>query len=463
MIFLKHILNKKNKSKIISLNNEEISIKKEILKHFSFILNLKKKNLILILCNNNHQSILCYLATIASGNVAMLIDENTDQIKLQKYIKKYKPNYLFTKKKDFLAKDFLSKFHYDGYNLRKIDKNYKIHKDLILLLPTSGTTGSQKFVRISKVNLNINTQSICKIKKLDSNDICITTMPFQYTFGMSIVNSHILSNSKIILNNESLFSKIFWQKMNKFKVSNFGHVPFGLEILRRLNFQKIALKNLRLIYQAGGKLDDELWKYFVELCEKKKIDFIPMYGATEATSRMSFLEKKFLKSKIGCIGKGLENTKMYLKRVKKGKGEIVFEGKNVSMGYANSFKDLKRGNNNKYKLFTRDIGYYDEDNYIYIIDRNDHFIKINGVRINIIDIQNFLKANFFGIITIKGKNKIIIFFDKKSINKIAIQKELLKRFEINPNNVYFKFIKKIPTINNKINYKKLEQIVKNEN
>ena len=153
----------------------------------------------------------------------------------------------------------------------KINKNYAIHKDLILLLPTSGTTGSQKFVRISKINLNINTQSICKIKKLDSNDICITTMPFQYTFGMSIVNSHILSNSKIILNNESLFSKIFWQKMNKFKVSNFGHVPFGLEILRRLNFQKITLKNLRLIYQAGGKLDDELWRYFVELCEKKKL------------------------------------------------------------------------------------------------------------------------------------------------------------------------------------------------
>ena len=288
-------------------------------------------------------------------------------------------------------------------------------------------------------------------------------MPFQYTFGMSIVNSHILSNSKIILNNESLFSKIFWQKMNKFKVSNFGHVPFGLEILRRLNFQKITLKNLRLIYQAGGKLDDELWRYFVELCEKKKIDFIPMYGATEATSRMSFLEKKFLKSEIGCVGKGLENTKMYLKSVKKGKGEIIFEGKNVSMGYANNFQDLKRGNNNKYKLFTRDIGYYDKDNYIYIIDRNDHFIKINGVRINIVDIQNFLKTNFFGTITIKGKNKIIIFFDKKSINKNAIKKELLKRFEINPNNVYFKFIKKIPTTNNKINYKKLEQIFKNEN
>ena len=463
MNFLKHILSKNNKSEIISLNHEVISIKKEILKHFSFILNLKKKNLIFIFFNNNHQSILCYLATIASGNVAMLIDENTDQIKLQKYIKNYKPNYLFTKKKDFLDKDFFSELHYDNYNLFKINKNYSIHKDLILLLPTSGTTGSQKFVRISKLNLNINTQSICKIKKLDSNDICITTMPFQYTFGMSIVNSHIFSNSKIILNNDSLFNKIFWQKMIKFKVSNFGHVPFGLEILRKLNFKKIALKSLRLIYQAGGKLDDELWRYFVELCEKKKIDFIPMYGATEATSRMSFLEKKFLKSKIGCIGKGLDNTKMYLSRVKKGKGEIIFEGKNVSMGYANNFKDLSKGNYNKYKLFTKDIGYYDEDKYIYIIDRNDQFIKINGIRINILDIQNFLKTNFFGTIAIKGRNRIIIFFDKKSINQNLIKKEFLKRFEINPNNVYFKFIKKIPTINNKINYKKLKQIVINEN
>ena len=126
-------------------------------------------------------------------------------------------------------------------------------------------------------------------------------------------------------------------------------------------------------------------------------------------------------------------------------------------------KILSKGNYNKYKLFTKDIGYYDEDKYIYIIDRNDQFIKINGIRINILDIQNFLKTNFFGTIAIKGRSKIIIFFDKKSINQNLIKKEFLKRFEINPNNVYFKFIKKIPTINNKINYKKLKQIVINEN
>ena len=75
------------------------------------------------------------------------------------------------------------------------------------------------------------------------------------------------------------------------------------------------------------------------------------------------------------------------------------------MGYANNFQDLKRGNNNKYKLFTRDIGYYDKDNYIYIIDRNDHFIKINGVRINIVDIQNFLKTNFLAQLQLKVKIK----------------------------------------------------------
>ena len=71
-----------------------------------------------------------------------------------------------------------------------------------------------------------------------------------------MINFLILSNSKIILNNESLFSKIFWQKMNKNKVVISDMFHSVLRFLRRLNFQKITLKNLRLIYQAGGKLDE---------------------------------------------------------------------------------------------------------------------------------------------------------------------------------------------------------------
>ena len=97
---------------------------------------------------------------------------------------------------------------------------------------------------------------------------------------------------------------------------------------------------------------------------------------------------------LGRNGMGKSTSVKSICQMISAKGEIIFEGKNVSMGYANNFKDLSKGNYNKYKLFTKDIGYYDEDKYIYIIDRNDQFIKINGIRINILDIQNFLKTNF---------------------------------------------------------------------
>ena len=73
---------------------------------------------------------------------------------------------MFTKKEDFFAKDFLSKLDYDGYNLLKINKNYAIHKDLILLLPTSGTTGSQKFVKFQKLILTLTLKVYVKLRNL---------------------------------------------------------------------------------------------------------------------------------------------------------------------------------------------------------------------------------------------------------------------------------------------------------
>ena len=72
-------------------------------------------------------------------------------------------------------------------------------------------------------------------------------------------------------------------------------------------------------------------------------------------------------------------------------GEIVFYGENVCLGYAESIKDLYKGDLNKQKLFTGDIGMYDKNGLYFITGRKNKFIKISGFRINIEDIERFLK------------------------------------------------------------------------
>ena len=113
-----------------------------------------------------------------------------------------------------------------------------------------------------------------------------------------------------------------------------------------------------------------------------------MYGQTEASPRMSYLECTKNLKKIGSIGKPLKGSKFLLvdekkKIIKKSFkiGEIIYKGKNVCLGYAASIKDLYKGDVNKGKLFTGDIGYKDNHGYYYLTGRKNRISKIFGLRL----------------------------------------------------------------------------------
>ena len=113
-------------------------------------------------------------------------------------------------------------------------------------------------------------------------------MPAGYSYGLSILNSHLKAESKIVLNNNSIVEKSFGRKMKKFKVNSFGGVPEFYEFLRKLNFEKYVNKNMKYLTQAGGKLNEKDLEYFGKICKKNKIKFYIMYGQTEASPRISF-------------------------------------------------------------------------------------------------------------------------------------------------------------------------------
>ena len=77
------------------------------------------------------------------------------------------------------------------------------------MLTTSGTTQNPKMVRLSGNNLYVNTKCIIDYLKIKSNHSTITTMPMAYSYGLSIINSHIHSGARIILSDKTLFDKIF--------------------------------------------------------------------------------------------------------------------------------------------------------------------------------------------------------------------------------------------------------------
>ena len=82
-----------------------------------------------------------------------------------------------------------------------------MNNNLALLLTTSGTTGSPKLVRLSYKNYENGSKDIISTLKL-KNDSVITTLPFNYTYGNSIINTHLISGVTIILNKFSILEKI---------------------------------------------------------------------------------------------------------------------------------------------------------------------------------------------------------------------------------------------------------------
>ena len=130
---------------------------------------------------------------------------------------------------------------------------------------------------------------ISKSLSISAKDIAITTLPMSYVYGLSIINTHINKGATIVLNTKSIVEKDFWIAMQKHRVTNFGGVPYTYSILERINLTSFNLKHLKYTTQAGGKLNIKTTKKILEEYKKLNIKLFIMYGAAEATARMSCL------------------------------------------------------------------------------------------------------------------------------------------------------------------------------
>lgn len=198
--------------------------------------------------------------------------------------------------------------------------------------------------------------------------------------------------------------KEFWQFFKEAGATSFGGVPYTYEMLDRLRFFRMELPSLRTMTQAGGKLTPELHKKFAEYAKEKDTKFIVMYGQCEATARMGYLPAEKSLEKCGSMGIAIPGGKFHLIDVN-GQyitephvtGELVYEGTNVTLGYAECGEDLIKGDERHGVLQTGDMAQFDEDGYYYIVGRKKRFLKIYGNRVNLDEIDRLVKARFDNI------------------------------------------------------------------
>lgn len=423
----------------------------------------KKKSLIFFQGENNLDSIIAYLGLVNANCTLLMLDSNINESSLLNLYKQYQPDFFFCNDSmynfNFIKKEFKLLKKFEKYILiqKKISQYNPISEDLMLLLPTSGSLGSPKYVKLSYENIYDNINSISNYLNISETNCTITSMPITYSYGLSNLNIHLFSGGSIVINNKSFFDRGFWTSFNNPRIDNFSGVPYHYEILDKMGLSKILSKKIKFITHAGGQLNSKLTKKILEICLELDIQFYSMYGQTEASPRMSYLKLNDNVDKVGSIGKPIQGGKFWIEDGEKKitdsnrVGELFYKGTNVYMGYSNTFEDLKKNKNITNILKTGDLAKFDEDNFWYIEGRKKRIIKIYGERLNLDYMEEKLSDNKYNCVCLDKNNNLYVVSEQK-IEK----EEVSKILSISSNRFQLIKIDKLPrSKNSKILYKEL--------
>lgn len=387
--------------------------------------NLPNRSLMMILCRNDIMTIAGYIGAIRSGIVPIMVNSKVDPQLLKRLYETYRPYAILSPEGLWEGTQL---FHNRGAVLIKTDYNElpNLNDELALLLPTSGSTGSPKLVRQTYSNIRSNTESIIKYLGILDTDTAITSLPLNYTYGLSILNTHLCAGAKIFVTEKTYFDSDIWDIFRKYKISSFGAVPYTFEMLKRLSFFRLDLPDLRYITQAGGKLDTELHLEYAEYMRNKGKEFIVMYGATEATARMAYLPGKYSVEKAGSIGFPIPGGRFEIVDMDgnvisepEKEGELIYYGDNVTPGYAETLDDLAKSDERKGRLETGDMAKFDKDGCYMIVGRKSRFLKIFGNRVNLMDIEQLLKDNGWETACTGQDNKMEIYTVSNDLEGIS--------------------------------------------
>ncbi|MQA60042.1 MAG: AMP-binding protein [Actinophytocola sp.] len=337
-----------------------------------------QRRLVLLAARNDIDSLVSYLAALSSGHPVLLTGPD-DRGRLDALISAYDPDVVFS-----------TVAGHWRMNERRPGSSHELHPDLALLLSTSGTTGSPKLVRLSVANLQSNAAAIADYLGIRDTDRAVTSLPMQYCYGLSVINSNLLAGAALLLTSASVVDDSFWSLVSEHQATSLHGVPYTFDLLDRAGFEHRQLPSLRYVTQAGGRLAPDRVRRYAELGQRDGWRLFVMYGQTEATARMAYLPPELAAERPDAVGVPIPGGAFQLDTAgETTEGELIYHGPNVMLGYATSAADLALGRTVT-SLATGDIARRTPDGIYQVIGRASRFIKPFGLRIDLDEIERLL-------------------------------------------------------------------------
>ncbi len=248
-------------------------------------------------------------------------------------------------------------------------------------------------------NIVANANSICQYLQLTENDIQMVVLPFFYVMGKSLLNTMVAAGGTLVINNKFAFPATVISQMIEEKVTLFSGVPSTYAYLLHrspLKKSRQLLHHLRMVTQAGGHMARSV-KTALREALPDHTQICIMYGATEASARLTWLDPDWFEQKIDSIGRSIPGVKVKILdeqgvEVPPGtKGEVVAGGANIMQGYWRDPKATAKVLDHQ-GYHTGDVGSKDADGFIFLDGRKDNLLKVGGHRINPQEVEDALLA-----------------------------------------------------------------------
>jgi len=264
--------------------------------------------------------------------------------------------------------------------------------DTLMILFTSGSEKEPKGVQLTHKNITSNYESLMKAYKFSSDDIFLANLPYFHIFGQTAnLWVPVAEGMTIVTYANPLDFKTICDIIREEKTTLVAGTPtFFWGYLR--SSKPGDFESVRILLSGADKCPDALRKGFMEKHGKTLLE---AYGATETSPAITV--NTFENNRPGSVGKPIENVLIRVENYETGDeckvgeiGKILVKGDNVMKGYFDDFEQTSLSIRHGW-YDTGDMGYLDEDGYLWHVGRLKRFLKIGGEMVSLIRVEDVLE------------------------------------------------------------------------
>jgi long-chain acyl-CoA synthetase len=409
-----------------------------------------RRELVFCLCGGDAATVIGYLSAVRAGHAVALLDAAARAELTEALIDRYRPAFVVHSNDGQTP----------GVRQRSDATGPGLADELAVLLSTSGSTGSPKLVRLAYRNIEANANSIVEFLEIDERERAIQSLPIHYSYGLSVLNSHLAAGASVILTPHSIMRPDFWADAARWQATSFAGVPYSYAILERTGLLRKAMPDtMRTLTSSGGRFAPESIIQLHELMSERGGRLLVMYGQTEATARISYVPPEALPEKAHTIGIPIPRGRLSIRCGNQEmaepdvEGELIYEGPNVMLGYAEHQEDLALGDALNGHLHTGDLGSFDDDGFFRLTGRTKRIAKIHGLRVNLDEIEAAACAHGPTAVVDGGEQVLLWRVAGADLSADDLRREIARRFGLKSLAFAVREIEQLPlTASGKVDY-----------